>query len=268
MQRSTFTVEQIRSLLARAGECRLSAKAVRRLRWLLHYCEEGRSVSETCRYFGITRMAFYRLLERFDPESPETLEDRPRLPDSSRQAVAPATIELIRAYRVRFPQIGKVRIAALLLQEHGLHVSASAVGRVIEREAMYFGSTPLHHRKRSERRGAEGEAGKQLQALQGDEAEALHDDPLPLSQYSPHEFPALISVADEHSDAEHACFFCTWRKDRWPRLRRLLVIASILTNVLIAGSMLTAALLEGRAVHADLHSEFSATDTSAPLPPQ
>lgn len=62
----------------------LSPKAQERLQWLVYHCDHGCSVRETCQHFGLTLVTFYRLLQRFDPADPSTLEDRSRRPHAVR----------------------------------------------------------------------------------------------------------------------------------------------------------------------------------------
>ena len=94
MSHTDFTTEQVTQLLAhaRAGTRVLSERAQERLTWLEHYSTHGRSVTETCRQFGIPRMTLYRVLKRFDPLRPETLEDQSRRPHATRKAVVQAVI--------------------------------------------------------------------------------------------------------------------------------------------------------------------------------
>ena len=51
-----------------------------RLRILQHAENEPRYVAQTCRYFGISRTAFYRWKKRFDENGEAGLADRPRTP--------------------------------------------------------------------------------------------------------------------------------------------------------------------------------------------
>src|SRR4051812_24391637 len=74
------TLRDLRRLAGEADALGLSPKARERLGWLLHYCEHGCSVTVTCRHFGIPRMTFYRMFDRFRAGNPSTLEDRPRHP--------------------------------------------------------------------------------------------------------------------------------------------------------------------------------------------
>lgn len=145
---------QLPSLLRRAQEASLSVEARQRLQWILHFIEHHGSTNETCVHFGISRSTLHRWLERFDPANLESLEEGAHTPHAVRQStVSSDVVRLIRAYREEWPMIGKEKIARLLFEEHGVSLSASSVGRVIERECFYFGATPLHWRKRLEGKG-------------------------------------------------------------------------------------------------------------------
>jgi transposase-like protein len=55
----------------------------KRLAVLRHYEEVTHNVSKTCRYYGISRMAFYRWQHRYHEFGLEGLKDRSRRPHHS-----------------------------------------------------------------------------------------------------------------------------------------------------------------------------------------
>jgi hypothetical protein len=57
---------------------------------------------------------------------------------------------LVREARMRSPLIGKEKIRQWLSVTHGMHVSSSTIGRIIERDCLYFAATPLHWKKRTQ----------------------------------------------------------------------------------------------------------------------
>jgi len=121
--------EFIRSLV-RQGT--ISQDAARRLRWFDYYrrCEDARL---TCRYFGISAQTFYRWKNRYDPYDLTTLEEASRRPHRIRRSeTATAVVEKILEKRQQYPRWGKTKLAVLLSRE-GIQVSASTVGRVMER---------------------------------------------------------------------------------------------------------------------------------------
>jgi len=121
--------EYIRDLVRRGT---ISAEATRKLRWMDHY-NRHRNARLTCRYFGISPKTFYRWKNRFDPYDLTTLEEESRRPRRLRQPQTPvAVVEAILELRRRYPRWGKTKLAVLLARQ-GIEVSASTVGRVMNR---------------------------------------------------------------------------------------------------------------------------------------
>ncbi len=148
----TYSPSQLHELASGPEAARLSDGAKTRLGWIMTFAENGCSVHETCAAFGISRSTFHRWLERFDPTDLSTLEEKSHEPLNPRQSdVSADAITLIRAYRQTNPHMGKEKIRVLLASEHGITMSSSTVGRVIERECLYFATTPLHWKKRTSR---------------------------------------------------------------------------------------------------------------------
>jgi transposase len=143
------SVDELTRLIEDAKSCGLHPSVIRRLSVLRYFMQYRPTVLELCRHFCISRSTFHRWVERFDPADPLSLDDRSH--DDHRErppTVSAEAIELIRRYRHEAPLLGKERIAFLLRQQHGVTVSASTVGRVIDRMGLYFGETPLHAKKR------------------------------------------------------------------------------------------------------------------------
>lgn len=121
--------EYIRSLV---GQGTISKAAAHRLRWFDFYSRH-RDARLTCRYFGISPQTFYRWKRRFDPYDLTTLEDLSRRPHHVRQPCTPAlVVGKILELRNRYPRWGKDKLVVLLHRE-GIDISASSVGRVMER---------------------------------------------------------------------------------------------------------------------------------------
>ncbi len=128
----------------------LSRTARVRLDCLLHYATHGRDASQTCRRFGISRSTFYNWLKKADLEDPSSFEDRSKAPKHVPQPEADEqTIALIRAYRESRAQLNREKISELLQAEHGILLSPSTVGRIINRHGFYFGDSLLHKEKRA-----------------------------------------------------------------------------------------------------------------------
>lgn len=121
--------EFIRSLV-RQGT--ISSEAAKRLRWIEYYSSCG-NAQKTCRYFGISGQTFYRWKNRFDPYDLTTLESGSHRPHNVRQPqTPPLVVERIRQLREKYPRWGKDKLTPLLRKE-GIEVSASTVGRVMNR---------------------------------------------------------------------------------------------------------------------------------------
>ena len=113
----------------------MSREARKRLPWFDHYQAHGGNAALTCRYFGISREAFYRWKRRYDPQQLSTLEDRSHRPHQRRHPAWTAEqAEQIRRLREQFPRWGKDKLAVLLRRE-GWAVSVSMVGRILLRPA-------------------------------------------------------------------------------------------------------------------------------------
>lgn len=121
--------EYIRELVRRGM---ISPEAAKKLRWMDHY-SKNRNARLTCRYFGISPKTFYRWKNRFDPYDLTTLEEESRRPRHVRQPQSPAAVvDAILELRTQYPRWGKKKLVVLLARK-GLKVSASTVGRVMNR---------------------------------------------------------------------------------------------------------------------------------------
>lgn len=110
----------------------ISKEAARRLRWMDHYRQYG-NARLTCRYYGISPQSFYRWKNRYDPLDLRTLESGSHRPHKVRQPETPVrVIERIQQLRERYPRWGKDKLVVLLNRE-GIEISASTVGRVMNR---------------------------------------------------------------------------------------------------------------------------------------
>jgi len=70
-------------------------RAARRLAVIRHAQEVTGNVSMTCRYFGITRQAFYKWLRRYEEQVLEGLRDRSRRPHVIPHATKPEVVSKI-----------------------------------------------------------------------------------------------------------------------------------------------------------------------------
>jgi len=110
----------------------ISKEAIKRLRWFDYYLRCG-NARKTCRYFGISPKTFYHWKNRFNAYDLTTLEQESRRPHRVRQLETSADeVERIRELREQYPRWGRKKLAVLLGRE-GIDISASTVGRVMNR---------------------------------------------------------------------------------------------------------------------------------------
>ena len=118
------------SSLVRQGT--ISKEAAKRLRWMDHY-SRYHNARLTYRYYGISPQTFYRWKSRYDPYDLRTLESGSHRPYKVRRPETPVkVVERIQKLREQYPRWGKDKLAVLLKRE-GIEVSASTVGRVMNR---------------------------------------------------------------------------------------------------------------------------------------
>jgi len=97
-----------------------------------HYHKHG-NVRFTCRHFGIFPQTFYRWKNRFDRYDLTTLESQSSRPHRiPKPQTPPQVVERVKELRERYPRWGKNKLAVLLRRE-AIEISASTVGRVINR---------------------------------------------------------------------------------------------------------------------------------------
>lgn len=242
--------EQIKILLTRAEREGMDSSVIKRLTVILHFAENHHSISDTCRQFQISRSTFHRWMERFNPEDLTTLADKSNESQQYRSsAIDQETIELIRRYRMRYLQMGKERIAELLLSEH---LSPSSVGRVIERECLYFADTPLHWKKRMEH-GVRTE-----NATAEFSEETMRDQPEDADVVPVHEH---IVITEEELEVAPKKLRTTWSG-----MKRFIIVSSVITNVVFVSILLGMALFE----HVDTppSSDLETLQTLHAAPPE
>lgn len=145
---SHLTLAELRLLLKQADEQGHGKSVKQKLAWFIFANEHENNISLTCRHFAITRSTFLRWLSRFNPNDLTSLNDHSRRPDRVRlPETPPEVVELIRVYREKFRTMGKESIRKLLQQEHGIAISASTIGRVIQRHHFFFAEQPSHQLK-------------------------------------------------------------------------------------------------------------------------
>ncbi len=110
----------------------ISHEANRRLKWFDYYEKVGRNARKTCRHFGISPDTFYRWKKRYRPDDLTTLEERSHRPRRVRRPTwTSETAQAVLGLREEYPRWGKDKLA-VLLEERGIKVSVSMVGRILK----------------------------------------------------------------------------------------------------------------------------------------
>jgi transposase InsO family protein len=99
---------------------------------LRHAEEVTGNVSQTCRYYGISRQCYYTWLRRFEAEGPEGLRDRSHRPHYSPNATQAEVIDKIVHLR-RTYHFGPAKIVMYLARYHDVTISTSGVWRILKR---------------------------------------------------------------------------------------------------------------------------------------
>lgn len=115
----------------------ISPEAKRRLKWLDWYAAHGRNARLTCRHFGISPDSFYRWRKRFKPYHLNTLESISSRPKSFRKSAIPQiTIDLISTLKTSDLSLSKYKMSWILKRDHGVSLSPSSCGRVLEKQGL------------------------------------------------------------------------------------------------------------------------------------
>ncbi len=113
-------------------EKELARGAARRLAIIRHAQEVTGNVSMTCRYFGITRQAFYKWLRRYEEQGLDGLRDRSRAPHVIPHATKPEVVGKIVYLRQHY-HFGPHKISMYLARYHDVQISPSGVWRILKR---------------------------------------------------------------------------------------------------------------------------------------
>jgi transposase InsO family protein len=118
---------------------KLSAKARRRLEWIIfYYTKAAKNVSLTCRHFSIHRSEFYYWFSRFDETNLRSLEDASRAPHQTRKRGI-NLVEEERTIKLRKEHLhwGKMKLSALYLKTYGEKLSSWQFQRTIQTHRLY-----------------------------------------------------------------------------------------------------------------------------------
>ncbi len=249
--------EALEHFRKRAVSADVDAETMHRITVIQYFFEHQKSVSETCRRFSIARSTFHRWMDRFDLSNVHSLSDRPN-PAAFRAEVdlSEGVVDMIRQYRLESQYLSKDRISLLLEKEYGLSVSPSTVGRIIERECLYFGSTPFHQKNRMMKHSMQP-------SISTEEAVRLPLEKKNVEQNVMHREPVKTSEQEEQGriNIRFSLPLGAWKK--------FFVVTSMLLNITVLGSLLGAAIFESsddRDINA-INRELHASPPSSPSTP-
>ncbi|GAA2397481.1 IS481 family transposase [Actinomadura vinacea] len=128
----------------------LDREAKGRLAVIRHVEEVTGNVAQTCRYFGISRQAYYIWYRRYQAEGVEGLRTRSKRPKTSPNATHVEVVGKIIYLRQNY-HFGPEKIAMYLKRYHDITISKSGVWRILKRLDM--GRLPASQRyKRHDKR--------------------------------------------------------------------------------------------------------------------
>jgi len=109
-----------------------------RMKFITMYLADEWSISELCRYFGISRKTGYKWIERYDTVGIDGLKDRSRAPFNHPNAVSPEVEQAIVDLRRRKPKRGPKKLHTLLHSRcpEVRWPSVSTIGEIIKRHGL------------------------------------------------------------------------------------------------------------------------------------
>ena len=117
------------------NEREISRNAARRLAILRHAEEVTGNVALTCRYYGITRQAFYLWRRRYEAEGPAELRDRSHRPLKCPHETSTEIVGKIIYLRQNY-HFGPAKIAMYLKRYRDITISDSGAWRILKRLGM------------------------------------------------------------------------------------------------------------------------------------
>ena len=108
---------------------------IRRKLRVLNHAKQSGNVSQTCRYFGISREIFYQWRRAYDRDGERALINSKPCPQNPKLRT-PAYIEEKILHLHRTYHLGRRRIHWYLLRYHGIKVSSGAVYFVLKRNGL------------------------------------------------------------------------------------------------------------------------------------
>jgi transposase-like protein len=104
-------------------------KVKARLRMLQHAQRISGNVSQTCRFFGVSRALYYIWKERYEKHGVAGLRDLPRRPHKIRFRIPPEIVSLILRIRQE-RRYGAVRVSLYLQRHYHAYVSPTTILKI------------------------------------------------------------------------------------------------------------------------------------------
>lgn len=114
------------------GEPQLPREVRRRLAMIKHAEEVTGNVAMTCRYYGISRTAYYRWLRRYEEHGADGLQDGSKRPHTCPRETHVDIVSKILYLRQNY-HFGPAKIAMYLKRYHDIEISQSGVWRILKR---------------------------------------------------------------------------------------------------------------------------------------
>lgn len=123
----------------------ISKLAKQKLKWM-DYHHNCQNISQTCRYFGISRKTLHKWLKRYNPRNLTSLEEVSRKPRRLRQWQVSREEELrVLTLRKQHIRYGKEKLKVIYQQTYQQPISSWKIQRVIEKHQLYY--SPLKNQK-------------------------------------------------------------------------------------------------------------------------
>jgi transposase len=120
------------STLSASAARAIERRANHKLAVLRHVEEVSGNIAASCRYYGVSRQAYYHWLKRYEAEGFEGLKDRSSAPHHSPTATDAEVIEKILWLRQQY-HFGPEKITMYLKRYHDITISASGVWRILKK---------------------------------------------------------------------------------------------------------------------------------------
>ena len=108
---------------------------IQRKRRVLEHAERIGNIRRACRYFGVSRSAFYLWKQAYETYGDEGLVNKKPCPFNLKLRTAPEIVEKI-LYLRRTYHLGPIRIVWYLERYHGMKISDARVYRILRRNGV------------------------------------------------------------------------------------------------------------------------------------